>query len=81
VALASGIFFYAAPSPSGSVSQTEMTPAVFVSYSLVLRNKPKINRNIFWFGLFRFEPKLFFDCFEDTQNAHDTRALFLKDEQ
>jgi hypothetical protein len=35
-------------------------------YSLVSRNKPKINRNRLSFGLFRFEPKLYFDCFEDT---------------
>jgi hypothetical protein len=33
---------------------------------LVSRNKPKINRNRFSFGLFRFEPKFFFVCFENT---------------
>jgi hypothetical protein len=33
---------------------------------LVSRNKPKINRNRLCFGLFRFEPKNFFVCFEDT---------------
>jgi hypothetical protein len=33
---------------------------------LVSRNKPKINRNRLSFGLFRFEPKKYFDCFEDT---------------
>jgi hypothetical protein len=33
---------------------------------LVSRNKPKINRNRFSFGLFRFEPKIYFVCFEDT---------------
>jgi hypothetical protein len=33
---------------------------------LVSRNKPKINRNRFSFGLFRFEPKIFFVCFENT---------------
>ncbi len=33
---------------------------------LVLRNKPKNNRNRLSFGLFRFEPKKKFDCFEDT---------------
>jgi hypothetical protein len=34
--------------------------------SLVSRNKPKINRNRLCFGLFRFEPKKKFVCFEDT---------------
>jgi hypothetical protein len=33
---------------------------------LVSRNKPKINRNRLIFGLFRFEPKKKFICFEDT---------------
>jgi hypothetical protein len=33
---------------------------------LVSRNKPKINRNRLSFGLFRFEPKNCFVCFEDT---------------
>ncbi len=33
---------------------------------LVSRNKPKNNRNRLSFGLFRFEPKKIFDCFEDT---------------
>ncbi len=33
---------------------------------LVSRNKPKNNRNRLSFGLFRFEPKKKFDCFEDT---------------
>jgi hypothetical protein len=33
---------------------------------LVSRNKPKMNRNRLSFGLFRFEPKKFFVCFEDT---------------
>jgi hypothetical protein len=33
---------------------------------LVSRNKPKINRNRLSFGLFRFEPKNFLFCFEDT---------------
>jgi hypothetical protein len=33
---------------------------------LVSRNKPKINRNRLSFGLFRFEPKINFVCFEDT---------------
>jgi hypothetical protein len=33
---------------------------------LVSRNKPKINRNRLCFGLFRFEPKKKFVCFEDT---------------
>jgi hypothetical protein len=36
---------------------------------LVSRNKPKINRNRLCFGLFRFEPKTKFDCFEDTLNT------------
>ncbi len=33
---------------------------------LVSRNKPKNNRNRFSFGLFWFETKKKFDCFEDT---------------
>jgi hypothetical protein len=33
---------------------------------MVSRNKPKNNRNRLSFGLFRFEPKKKFDCFEDT---------------
>jgi hypothetical protein len=33
---------------------------------LVSQNKPKINRNRFSFGLFRFEAKIFFVCFENT---------------
>jgi hypothetical protein len=33
---------------------------------LVSRNKPKMNRNRLSFGLFRFEPKKKFVCFEDT---------------
>jgi hypothetical protein len=32
----------------------------------VSRNKPKQTRNRSCFGLFRFEPKLIFVCFEDT---------------
>jgi hypothetical protein len=36
---------------------------------LVSRNKPKINRNRLSFGLFRFEPKKKFVCFEDTLHA------------
>jgi hypothetical protein len=33
---------------------------------LVSRNKPKNNRNRLSFDLFRFEPKIYFICFEDT---------------
>jgi hypothetical protein len=33
---------------------------------LVSRNKPKNNRNRLCFGSFRFKPKIFFVCFEDT---------------
>jgi hypothetical protein len=40
---------------------------------LVLRNKPKKNRNRLSFGLFRFEPKKIFDCFEDTLRATSYR--------
>jgi len=35
-------------------------------YFLVSRNKPKQTRNRSCFGLFRFEPKFIFVCFEDT---------------
>jgi hypothetical protein len=33
---------------------------------LVSRKKPKNNRNRLSLGLFRFEPKIYFVCFEDT---------------
>jgi hypothetical protein len=33
---------------------------------LVSRNKPKNNRNRLCFGSFRFKPKIYFVCFEDT---------------
>jgi hypothetical protein len=36
---------------------------------LVSWNKPKMNRNRLSFGLFRFEPKKKFVCFEDTLTA------------
>jgi hypothetical protein len=35
-------------------------------FFLVSRNKPKQTRNRSCFGLFRFEPKFIFVCFEDT---------------
>jgi len=35
-------------------------------FLLVSRNKPKQTRNRSCFGLFRFEPKFIFVCFEDT---------------
>ncbi len=35
-------------------------------FFLVSRNKPKQTRNRSCFGLFRFEPKIIFVCFEDT---------------
>jgi hypothetical protein len=35
-------------------------------FFLVSRNKPKQTRNRACFGLFRFEPKIIFFCFEDT---------------
>jgi hypothetical protein len=40
---------------------------------LVSRNKPKMNRNRFSFGLFRFEPKFFLVCFENTLNYTTVR--------
>ncbi len=40
---------------------------------LVSRNKPKNNRNRLCFGSFRFKPKLFFVCFEDTLAAGKMR--------
>jgi hypothetical protein len=33
---------------------------------LISRNKPKNNRNRLCFGSFRFKPKIYFICFEDT---------------
>jgi hypothetical protein len=36
------------------------------NFFLVSRNKPKNNRNRLCFGSFRFKPKIFFVCFEDT---------------
>jgi hypothetical protein len=41
------------------------------SYFLVSWNKPKHNRNRLSFGSFRFEPKIFFVCFEDTLSGPD----------
>jgi hypothetical protein len=41
---------------------------------LVSRNKPKMNRNRLSFGLFRFEPKNIFVCFEDTLVLTDNIA-------
>jgi hypothetical protein len=38
---------------------------------LVSRNKPKQTRNRSCFGLFRFEPKFIFVCFEDTLTTTD----------
>jgi hypothetical protein len=50
--------------------------------SLVSQNKPKNNRNRLSFGLFRFEPKKKFVCFEDTLSVtlafRDTGAIKLK---
>jgi hypothetical protein len=37
---------------------------------LVSRNKPKQTRNRSCFGLFQFEPKFIFVCFEDTLVLH-----------
>ncbi len=42
---------------------------------LVSRNKPKQTRNRSCFGLFRFEPKLIFVCFEDTLSAGRCAAV------
>ncbi len=45
---------------------------------LVSRNKPKQTRNRSCFGLFRFEPKYFFVCFEDTllqSHGNDAESL------
>ncbi len=44
---------------------------------LVSRNKPKQTRNRSWFGLFRFEPKFIFVCFEDT--LHTANAFYVFD--
>jgi hypothetical protein len=40
---------------------------------LVSRNKPKQMRNRSCFGLFRFEPKFIFVCFEDTLLSFDEK--------
>jgi hypothetical protein len=48
------------------LKQLRNTETNWKIYSLVSRNKPKINQNRLSFGLFRFEPKIYFDCFEDT---------------
>jgi hypothetical protein len=45
------------------VRNTETNRKIFF---LVSRNKPKQTRNRSCFGLFRFEPKIFFFHFEDT---------------
>ncbi len=44
-------------------SKHRNTPKLFL---FVSRNKPKQTRNRSCFGLFRFEPKIIFVCFEDT---------------
>ncbi len=46
-------------------------------FILVSRNKPKQTRNRSCFGLFRFEPKFIFVCFEDTLRATHTQKLLL----
>jgi hypothetical protein len=43
---------------------------------LVSRNKHKMNRNRFSFGLFRFEPKKKIVCFEDTLVSRDLHVCF-----
>jgi hypothetical protein len=45
------------------VRNTETNRKIFF---WVLRNKPKNNRNRMCFSFFRFNPKIFFVCFEDT---------------
>ncbi len=47
----------------GCFDTTETNPNFLF---LVSRNKPKQMRNRSCFGLFRFEPKIIFVCFEDT---------------
>jgi hypothetical protein len=42
---------------------------------LVLRNKPKMNQNRFSFGLFWFEPKHLFVCFENTLVVENSSGL------
>jgi hypothetical protein len=48
------------------IRNTEITETNQKNNLLVSRNKPKNNRNKLSFGLFRFEPKFYFVCFEDT---------------
>ncbi len=47
-------------------------------FFLVSRNKPKQTRNRSCFGLFRFEPKLIFVCFEDTLSATYFHCIILQ---
>jgi hypothetical protein len=49
-----------------------------IFFFLVSRNKPKQMRNRSCFGLFRFEPKFIFVCFEDTlfkAHIHNSPSL------
>jgi hypothetical protein len=48
------------------ILNTEITESNRKNNFMVSRNKPKNNRNRLSFGLFRFEPKKKFVCFEDT---------------
>jgi hypothetical protein len=48
------------------IRNTEMNRNKPKKNLLVSRNKPKNNRNRLSYGLFRFEPKFYFVCFEDT---------------
>ncbi len=59
------------------VRNTETNRKFFL---LVSRNKPKQTRNRSCFGLFRFEPKIFFFYFEDTLlGIHNRiRAFYVK---
>jgi hypothetical protein len=48
------------------VRKTETNRNNFFWFYETNRNKPKQTRNRSCFGLFRFEPKFIFVCFEDT---------------
>jgi hypothetical protein len=54
------------------------TPKQTEKMILVSQNKPKNNQNRLSLGLFRFEPKKNFDCFEDTLSAaHNAAPIIL----
>jgi hypothetical protein len=57
--------------------QTEDPPKQFKREYIWVLNKPKQTRNRSCFGLFRFEPKIIFVCFEDTLPTRECCSFLL----